>query len=262
MKATYPHETFTDRSPLGIALMQLMAKVPGLANRTDGVVAMFAASQGDSGAREQALLETTEAVQALRNRIIGWRRDFNTALIHAVSTTTTSSTISTTTNLDNQRTIEQTAQPNPSNTTTKLEKINGHYELLGISLVIHILVTRMLVCLSPPASGDGSTAGTTTSSAALLEDEAQALAAELRQVRDSVPTAAEYNNNNTNNNNGSSSSSPGNDRALFNLRQKALVAEAAIATRDDFRAAVARRAGRVVDLAVLRRYCVALGRKC
>jgi len=207
-KAKEPHETFTDRSPLGISLMLLMAKIPGLAKRTNHTIAVAALQREIPN--EQSLYDLTNELHILRNELIAWRRDLNTTLIYALDS---------------------------SDDSTKERNMQGadkRYELLGVSLVIHMHASRMLVSLSPPGDRSGL----------LLEDEVQALATELKQIQRSVPPNER------------------NYRACFALTQKAKVADAAIATHASFRRAAVRTEGRVIDPYVLKGFCEALGRRC
>ena len=217
-QATETQEIFTDRSPLAVSLMLLMAKVPGLAKRTTHAVVVTVPQEAQDEQHEQELQDLMADVDSLRARIVKWRRDFNTALIHAVGPT------------DNW--ISSTG----SNTTLErgTDDAGKRYELLGISLVVHMLAGRMLVSLSPP--GDRG--------ALLLEDEVQAVAAELGQVHRSVPSGGR------------------NHRARFVLLQKTKIADAAVATHADFRRAAMRDDGRAVEPLVLKRFCELLGRKC
>lgn len=188
--------------------MLLMAKVPGLAKRTSHAVAM-ADLQGGHG-NEQDIDALTSEVHTLRSKVITWRRDFNMALIHSIDSANTNTSVG------------------------NMHSASKRYELLGASLVIHMLADRMLVSLSPPQDPGGR----------LLEDEVQGLAAELKQAQRSVPLI------------------PGNHRAEFFLDQKAKIADAVIATHADFRRAAARGTGRVTEARVLKGFCEALGRKC
>jgi hypothetical protein len=209
-------EDFSDRSPLGIELMLLMASTPGLARRTSSVVDTVALQEDKcnlpAGLEAEVRAVNSEA-HSLRQKAIAWRVDFNTALIHSDPTS-------------------------PGGHADHYDTRTNRYELLGIYSVVHILADRMLVSLSGPEGEHGA--------ASVIEDEVQTLAAELRQTLDTVPPINS------------------NHRANFNLRQKALVADAAIATRDEFRTAATRGrdAGRVIDRDVLKRFCVALGRRC
>ncbi len=186
-----------------------MAKIPGLARRTSHVVA--AAARPDGYINEQDLSKLVAEARSLRLQAGAWRRDFNTALIHALDRT-----------------------GNAASENVMSTRANKRYELLGVTLVVHILVNRMLVSLSPARDQGGM----------LLEDEAQALAAELKQVLDSVPPTGS------------------NHRANFLLRQKAKIADAVIATHASFRSAVERVGGRFVEPWVLKGFCQTLGRKC
>ena len=189
--AACPDETFTDRSELGIALMILMAKTPGLAKRTGHAVIVQDTLQPED-------FESIAAdLRVVRSAIITWRRKFNMALLRI--------------------------RERPLNDTGDFEK---RYELLGISLIINILMSRMLCCIVP-------------SERALLEEEVQNLAIELKAVQGS----AEHNK-----------------RATFFLSQKATVAEATIATHAEFLDVAG--SGMVVDAWRLKRFCELLGRRC
>ncbi|KAI8628057.1 hypothetical protein F5Y19DRAFT_439421 [Xylariaceae sp. FL1651] len=199
-----PLEIFTDRSLLGINLAMFMVRIPGLARRNTCAV---------NKQLEQHDIEALEtSLRGLRSKITEWRRDFNTALIHATD-------IGADTCAENQN----------SNTDKR-------YELLGISLVIHILVSRMLVCIVP----DGR---------ALLENEVQDRALELKQVHQSVRKG----NNNYNH-------KLYHYRAEFFLTQKVKIADAAIATHLDFLSAA--ESGHIVEPWMLKKFCTELGRQC
>jgi hypothetical protein len=179
--------------------------------RTGDVLAMTAAGSSQVRSKdvlEEAVSRVTAEALSLRGKIIAWRRDFNTALIDALDL--------------------KNSQKSAENDT------DNRYELLGICLVMHMLVDRMLVCLSPPRDGQGM----------LLEDEVLALTAELRQFRNS------------------SLATESRERALFNLKQKARVTDAVFITHKAFHAAMHRSEGRTVNPALLKRFCVALGRRC
>ncbi|KAH8807831.1 hypothetical protein F5884DRAFT_857398 [Xylogone sp. PMI_703] len=189
--AILPHGTFTDRSQLGIDLMMLMAKIPRLAKRTGHAVTV-------QGTLHPVDFDTIAAdVRIVRSAVLSWRRRFNNALIH-----------------ESERSHHHNAN------------FDKRFELLGISLIINILVSRMLCCLVP-------------SERALLEEEVQNLAAELKAAQKSVGPHR---------------------RAGFFLAQKAKIADAVIATHADFLGAVG--SGKVVESWRLKRFCDSLGRKC
>ncbi len=121
--------------PLGIVLMVLMAKIGGLAKRTSHWVA--AAALEDGYANDQDVDSLVAELHALRCKVIAWRRDFNTALIHAADGTRSNA-------MDN-----------------KVDCVNKRYELLGVSLVVHVLANRMLVSLSPPMTVEACCSRTT-----------------------------------------------------------------------------------------------------
>lgn len=173
--------------------MKLMIKIPGLAKRTGHAVALQ-----DTLQQEDFDALATD-VRAVRSAVITWRRKFNTALILI--------------EYDEQR----------SSPTTNFSK---RYELLAISLIINIMLSRMLCAIAP-------------NDRALLEEEVQNLAVELKDVQGSVGR---------------------NRRAGFYIAQKAKIADAAIATHDDFQEAVG--SGKVVEPWRLKRFCKSLGRKC
>lgn len=100
------------------------------------------------------------------------------------------------------------------------------YEILGISLIINIIVDRLLGAIAP-------------SDRALLEEEVQNLATELKVLQDT---------------------SEHNPRASFFFAQKAVIADAAIATHACFSEVFD--SGRVVDSWRLQKFFDILGRKC
>jgi hypothetical protein len=188
---TAPHETFTDRSVLGTTLMILMATLPGLTKRTDHALVMQDTLQPED------FIAIAAEVRLVRSAIVTWRRKFNIALLHV-----------------EERSRDDTAD------------FGKRYELLGISLIINIMVSRMLCCVVP-------------SERALLEEEVQNLSFELKGVRESVEH---------------------NLRATFFLAQKATIADAAIATHSDFQDVVG--SGKIVESWRLKRFCEAFGRRC
>jgi hypothetical protein len=117
--ATSEQEAFTDRSPLGIRLLILLARVPGLAKKTCHVVTVQDSLQPED-------FEPIAAkVRELRSDVLVWRREFNIALIHAT---------------------DELKRSDNNNS-------NKRYELLGISHIIQILASRMLACISPDERG-------------------------------------------------------------------------------------------------------------
>jgi hypothetical protein len=168
-----------------------MAKVPDLAKRTGHAVVIQNTLRPDD-------FEAIAAdIRDVRSAIVTWRRKFNTALIHA-----------------EERSRNDTAD------------FGKRYELVGISLIINILVSRMLCSIVP-------------NERSILEEEVQNLAAELKALHGSVEN---------------------NKRASFFLAQKAKIADAAIATHADFQNVVG--SGRIVDPWRLKRFCETLGRQC
>ncbi|KAH8896580.1 hypothetical protein GQ53DRAFT_838146 [Thozetella sp. PMI_491] len=163
-----PQEAFTDRSALGITLMTLMAKVPTLAKRVGHAVVI-------QNSLQRQYFDTIAAeIRSLRSAIIAWRRDFNLALIANAS--------------------------RPSQARGIQPSFSKKHEMSGIALVIHMIASRMLVCIS-------------TAGRELLEEEVQSLAVELKTLQASVAH---------------------NCRANFFLGQKSIIADAAIATHEDF----------------------------
>jgi hypothetical protein len=160
-----PSETFTDRSELGVDLMMIKPKVAGLAKRTNHAIVI----------QDTLELEDFEAIatdiSAVRSAIVTWRRKFNTALIHA----------------------EERSQKDTMD-------FGKHYELVGISLIINIVLSRLLFSIVP-------------NDRALLEEEVQNLAVEVKSVQGSL----EHNR-----------------RAEFFFAQKGKIANAAIATHTYF----------------------------
>jgi len=166
MKSTHiPSEIFTDRSKLGIDLMILKPRISGLAKRTNHAVFM----------QEELNSEKLDAIAAdlrdARSRIVMWRRKFNTALLNADESTRNDA-------LD----------------------FGKRYELLGVSLVVHILLSRLLCSIAPACRS-------------LLEEEVQSLALELKTVQGTLSH---------------------NRRAEFFFEQKSKIADAAISTHPYF----------------------------
>ena len=192
MKSTHiPTEVFTDRSKLGIDLMMLKPSVSGLAKRTNHAVFMQEELDSEN-------LETLAAdLRGARSRIVMWRRRFNTALLNAEESTRKDA-------LD----------------------FGKRYELLGVSLVVHILLSRLLCSIAP---NDRS----------LLEEEVQSLASELKAVQGTLAH---------------------NRRAEFFFEQKSKIADAAISTHPYFEDVV--HSGKVVELWRLEAFFKALNRKC
>ena len=107
-------ETFTDRSKLVIDLLILMTKIPGLAERSGHAVVV----QDD--VRPEHFEAIVSDVRVVRSAIIVWGSNFNTALI--------------------------VSEARPINGAIDFSK---QYELLGISLVILTLASRMLCSIVP-----------------------------------------------------------------------------------------------------------------
>jgi hypothetical protein len=185
-----PSETFTDRSNLGVDLMILKPKVSGLVMRTNHAVLM----------QETLQPEEFDALAAdirpVRCAILKWRQKFNTALLHA-----------------DERSRKD-----------RLD-FGKRYELLGISLVVNIIISRLLCCIVP-------------NDRALLEEEVQNLAAELKTVQGSLGHCR---------------------RAEFFFAQKAKIGDAAIATHIYFRDVL--HSGKIIELWRLEKFFEALGRK-
>ena len=114
---------------------------------------------------------------------------------------------------------EERSGPNTSD-------FGNRYEILAMSLIINITASRMLCSIVP-------------NDRAILEEEVQNLAVELKAIHGSVAH---------------------NQRADFLLAQKVLIADAAIATHDEFQEVVG--SGKVVEPWRLKRFCDALGRRC
>lgn len=171
--------------------MMLMAKLPGIAKRTGHVIVAQDVLQPED------FVALVDNVRVVRAGIITWRRSFNIALLQ----------------------IEQ----RPPGETADFGK---RYELLGLSLIINIMASRMLCCIVP-------------NERAFLEEEIQYLAVEFQAVKRS----AEHNH-----------------RASFFLAQKAKIANAAITTHADFQCIAG--SGRIVDLCRWQRFCKAIGRRC
>jgi hypothetical protein len=191
MKAIHiPSETFSDRSKLGIELMMLKPKVSGLVKRTNHAVLMQDTLQPED------FEAITVDLHAARSTMVNWRRKFNTALIHA----------------------HERCREDPLD-------FSKRYELLGVALVVHILLSRLLCSMVPNERG-------------LLEEEVQNLALELKTIQGSLGH---------------------NRRAELFFNQKAKIGDAVIATHKDFREVV--NSGRIVELWRLEKFFDALGRK-
>jgi hypothetical protein len=191
MKSTnVPGETFTDRSKLGVELMMLKPKVSGLAKRTNHAVLMQDALQPEDF---KALVSD---LHAARSAMVNWRRKFNTALIHA----------------------DERSREDPLD-------FGKRYELLGVSLVAHIVLSRLLCSIVASERG-------------LLEEEVQNLSLELKTLQGSLAH---------------------NRRAEFFFKQKAKIADAAIDTHTYFRDVVD--SGEIVELWRLEKFFDAIGRK-
>ncbi len=172
-----------------------MSKIPGLARRSSNLVIH------QDTMKLQDFDGVTSDVRALRSSVIAWRRDYNTAMIH---------------DANRGRTHER---------GTGVKVFDKRYEMLGMSLVVHILASRMLVCIAP-------------TSRALLEEEVQSLALELKSLQESLEDDG---------------------RATFFLAQKAKIADAAIATHIYFLEAA--ESGRIIEPWRMKKYCEAIGRK-
>ncbi|KAK1238187.1 hypothetical protein MKX08_002766 [Trichoderma sp. CBMAI-0020] len=107
--ATSGRETFMDRSPLGIRLLILLTKLPGLVKKTCHVVAV------QNTLRAEDFDSVAAGLRELRSNIAVWRREFNMALIHA-------------------------------NNKTNPDK---RYEFLGTCIVIQIFTSRLLSSILP-----------------------------------------------------------------------------------------------------------------
>jgi hypothetical protein len=225
--AIIPDEFFTTRSALGIAMMQLMTRIPGLATRTDEAFALLALEQNkeEDGQDMQIIQKLAAEVQKLRQELITWRRGFDAALMYhfsghdcAGASLRVSSTIS---------------RRDPQGYDA-----DSRYELLGISLVARILTSRLLASLSPPGAGV----------ALLLEEEVLSLAMELKSLETSLPSS------------GGGSSSSSWHQVRFALQQKVRVADAALATHDQSRAMLATITERALAADKLEEFWMALGR--
>jgi hypothetical protein len=191
MAAAVPSETFTDRSKLGIELMMIKSKLSGLTKRANHAVVIQDSIQPEDF---DALAAN---IRVVRSAVISWRQKFNIALIHA-----------------DERSKEDTMD------------FGNRYELLGISLIINIVLSRLLCCIVP-------------NDRALLEEEVQNSAGELKAVQESLEH---------------------NQRAKFFFAQKAKIADAAIATHMYFEDVLD--SGKIVAPWRLEKFFQAMGRKC
>jgi hypothetical protein len=171
--------------------MMIKPKVAGLAKRTNhAIVTQDTLQQEDFDA-------LAAEIRVVRSAIMTWRSKFNTALIHA----------------------EECSRDDATD-------FGKRYELLGLSLVVNIVISRLLCCILP-------------NERAFLEEEVQNMAFEVKAVQVSL----EHNR-----------------RAEFFFAQKAKIAEAAIATHSYFQDVLY--SGRVVERWRLEKFWEALGRKC
>lgn len=171
--------------------MLLKPKVSGLVRRTNHAVLMQDTLQPEDF---DALAVN---IRAARCTILKWRRKFNTALLHA-----------------------------EERSRRDLLDFGKRYELLGLSLVVNIVLSRMLCCIVP-------------NERALLEEEVQNLSSELKTVQGSL----EHDR-----------------RAELFFAQKAKIGDAAIATHVYFRDVL--HSGKIIELWRLEKFFEALGKKC
>lgn len=157
--------------------MTFITRIPALALMT------FQFLSADTCLQTAELQAGVTKLRSLRSAIIAWRRSFNTALLNAVDVCLTAN-----------------------------DETGKRYELLAIAIVLHILTTRMLLCISP-------------NEREFLEEEVQSHAAELKEIQVSV--AGKH------------------GRAAFLISQKAMTADATIATHSDFKESVG--TGRLVE---------------
>jgi hypothetical protein len=184
-------DTFGDRSRLAIEMMMIKCKVPKLTKRTNHAVLKQAALQSSD------FEAIASDLRMVRSSIMSWRRTFNVALL--------------------------TAENSNSKETADYAK---RFELLGISLVINIVASRLLVAIVPYGR-------------AFLEEEVQNLAMELKELQASVKT---------------------NRRTEFFLAQKAAFADAAIATHAYFDEV--QHSGKIIESWRLEKFFETIGRKC
>lgn len=102
-----------DRSPLGIRLLIILTKLPGLVKKTCHVVAV------QDSLRAESFDSVAADLRELRSDITIWRREFNMALIHAKN------------------------KANP----------DKRYEFLGTCLIIQIFMSRLLGSILPTERG-------------------------------------------------------------------------------------------------------------
>ncbi|KAI8630202.1 hypothetical protein F5Y19DRAFT_429323 [Xylariaceae sp. FL1651] len=150
-------------------------------------------------------------MHSLRSYIITWRRDFNMALMRALD-------------------VEKYTYTKNQNRC-----LDKRYDLLGIYSIVYITLSRLLICI-------------TSNGRALIEDEVQGQALELKQLYQSVREGTK-----------GSSYDPINYRTEFVLSQQVLAANRAIATHADFRSAVG--SGRIIDPNIMMKYFTILGKK-
>jgi hypothetical protein len=171
--------------------MIIKPKIPGLAKRTNYAIVI------QDTLRQEDFDALAAEIRVVRSAIMTWRSKFNKALIHAQDCSRDDAT-----------------------------DFGKRYELLGLSLVVNIVISRLLCCILP-------------NDRAFLEEEVQNMAFEVKAVQVSL----EHNR-----------------RAEFFFAQKAKIAEAAIATHAYFQDVLY--SGRVVERWRLEKFWEALGRKC
>jgi len=188
--AIVPGETFADRSSLNIELMMIKCRVPSLAKRTNHAVVTQTAISSE------CLANLIADIRTLRSSVMSWRRKFNIALISKEDCS-------------------------PYDTLDYAKR----YEVFGLSLVVNIMTTRLLLCLEPNGR-------------AYLEEEVHNLALELKDTQRLITD---------------------NRRAALFLAQKAKFADAAIATHDIFVEAAGNRG--IVEPWMLEKFFTVLGRR-
>jgi hypothetical protein len=187
MQCAAPEDVFSDQSSLALEMLTIKYRIPRLTKRTNHAV-VTQVSDLDS---------LISDLQDVRLSIMAWRRKFNTALITA-----------------------------PDRSQTNSEDFAKRYELLGISLIVNVMASRMLVAVE-------------SNGRAYVEAEVQNCAQELKCLQSAMHQ---------------------NERSKFFLTLKGAFGDAAIATHAYFDEV--KDSGKIVEAWRLEKFFAAIGRKC